>query len=1659
MDENNMHVNERRSSSNVNGSVRRGTTPSNLTIQNQGTPPRPTSLMDSPTQHSGSSTIVQVIVNRDEKGYGMKVSGDNPVYVQSVKPGGAAEKAGLYAGDKIIEVNGENVMSSTHTHVVGLIRSASQVTLTVQQRKSNSTKSRVDSPSLLTRSSTSPSPHQITGPQPVDHEKLEQFKLQKTRQLQLMIEKEKRYLEQLRSQYALTRSDKTLEDVEKTERNLLKLNGTLMGHVGPIEQSPPSFSTSHNLSNEMRIHSNDLLPPTANVLSSKSKTLPPPDVAPPLPKRNRPSSATYRKTSTQYANGLMINTSNNNNGQQLNNRTVSGVNISNTTNIIGGDSNFNQRRDRFFNNQDTPPPLPPRNLPQPRPAMPMSLENDLEAANSISKQMSYPLVATCATIINSYPLNHSHHRTKSSPDSLLMMTPAEASRRLIASESMSDIRPAGYGQNATPPGTPPPPYPNASPEVARRQSLNKDLDMDISEDYVDLSFGSPSKEINLSRSMIGAGDIHAASSQIAQQRIISMEDDEMSDQEVNQLDDHGPFKSLSRLWDNTPHLAVFMNYVLSNSDPNSLLFYLLTDLYKEGNAKDMRKWAYEIHSSFLVPGAPLRLANVEEGIAHEIDDVLMREYDKEEILRKIFWKARNKAKEELTKQLNHFQQKRTAGLGTMYGPSDEQLCNMNHEKARELKIYDTLLVDKLDPYLEEIDKENYDPKKYYTAAALATVIIRIFGVRIVAPLDRFPMFVNKEKSFRTKFMKYLPRKLTVQGHQFNAQQYYTVIVCNHCHQIIYGIGPQGYQCSVCLINLHRTCVKLYDDSCPGPITKKDRGIQKVMEKIGHRGNQKRKSAPHSHLDRKQDEKETHNPEIGDMKPNQSLTRTDSDRRPDAKNENTSQGSQEHIQNDEESVTTMENTKSLPPFTDKKKNASSINRSESVKESSDKQKNERKQQRRNISDPLHNTSESGTIDSNDLPWSGSTGSSSNTSINSNSRYSNESPTGGNGGCDSDGNNETDYLDWQSGLPEEELQKLSSHEKERQDIINELFYTEKSHLRNLDILSRIFLKGIKEKSLLKEEEIQLIFPNLPDLLKIHGKFKCILKNKKIRDGIIWKNIGESLLTMFEGELGETLQKVAATFCENQQCALELIKEKRRKDSKFSMGLNELEKNNDCRRLTLQGFIVSEMQRLAKYPLLIERLISILEKIESNSQDLEYSQVEMNSLTRAHDRAKEIINYINEAAAKAWCKYRLEEIQNHLDTSLFSTSSNKEIVNEFKSIDLTNYNYVYDGPVHLKRQNKAHLQVHMVLLEEFVVLLQRDSERYLLKFFQNGKPGQPPLAPIIKMSTLLVRTNAAFESSLFLVNTSASSMYELLTRDSSERKTWFTHLSNAVESFKQPGGKTKTSEPDEEETVDELPNLQDAIERAETIGSDTSGSDAERNSSSSQVRSTETNNTSSHEDDESTDGKSDITVVEKNDIEINDDVNPKQIKRKGDEVSKAIDEKQNLCADVLNIDRKDFKIIADMTSEANTRDPIDLVIASMNQVDLIFKAVNESLTVTDAELIKGGTTPSCTSQKNFIQNDYHRYPSEMNDVKEAATKLNRLLTELLEVVKDKDEEYLRLRREQEKTREQLHARLSLECSSQEINKDVVDVSADVSQTGDLESIEESLTENDMN
>ncbi|RZC35415.1 hypothetical protein BDFB_006136 [Asbolus verrucosus] len=98
---------------------------------------------------------------------------------------------------------------------------------------------------------------------------------------------------------------------------------------------------------------------------------------------------------------------------------------------------------------------------------------------------------------------------------------------------------------------------------------------------------------------------------------------------------------------------------------------------------------------------------------------------------------------------------------------------------------------------------------------------------------------------------------------------------------------------------------------------------------------------------------------GDSKPSQPVSRSGSDRRPDIVREEILKSAEggastttEHGQNKQENETSAPDNVASFPATAKKRSSSNINRSESVKEQSEKRK-----QRRNISDPSHNTTRS------------------------------------------------------------------------------------------------------------------------------------------------------------------------------------------------------------------------------------------------------------------------------------------------------------------------------------------------------------------------------------------------------------------------------------------------------------------------------------------------------------------------------------------------------------------------------------------------------------------------------------------------------------------------------------------------------------------------------
>lgn len=321
-------------------------------------------------------------------------------------------------------------------------------------------------------------------------------------------------------------------------------------------------------------------------------------------------------------------------------------------------------------------------------------------------------------------------------------------------------------------------------------------------------------------------------------------------------EDDGIFRSISMLTapENSAYLIVFLNFVLSNSKPSAILFYLITDLYKKGNIKDMRKWAYEIHSTFLVPTAPLSFLpdtdNMCETIARDIDDKLShaknyqpternsgsQDFEMAGQLRTIFQKARSRARDMINRQMEEFQEKRTAGLGTMFGPSAQDLAAAKKSKVSEQKIVEDFLMPKLQIMLDETENAPESDEKMALASALSTVVHKIFLPRgSAAPnTERINHYVTREKSFKSRLMS-KSRKSVIRGHHLILRQYYETTHCNHCGNLIWGVAPQGYACSDCGLNVHRCCSKLLEETCPGPIHASVDRFTKLMDRIREKG--------------------------------------------------------------------------------------------------------------------------------------------------------------------------------------------------------------------------------------------------------------------------------------------------------------------------------------------------------------------------------------------------------------------------------------------------------------------------------------------------------------------------------------------------------------------------------------------------------------------------------------------------------------------------------------------------------------------------------------------------------------------------------------------------------------------------------------------------------
>ncbi|KAK3611367.1 hypothetical protein CHS0354_025897 [Potamilus streckersoni] len=1227
---------------------------------------------DSSQPSASSVPLIQrvAIVQKDEKGYGLTVSGDNPVYVQSVKPDGAAARAGVQKGDRIIKVNGTLVTNSNHIEVVKMIKSGSYVALTLLGKPQTippNRESSSDRESGLSRDSVM---DRITNPQPVNAEKDREMKQQKLATLQNMYGAVLEECEKLRKSSRNSSGEKFLTQLHEKERMLKGLDAQIQNLQG---LGPPDPNASPHL-REVDANNTDTAPWLPGGPKHFKHSSMPASTMRPIQEVTGP---------TRYGNVARSKSD------------VSGRKMAVTQSVTTTDGQTYRR------------------------------------AESSPETSSVPTAVSDMGSMSDSPQNSpSTSPTPLHPQNVDMDTHPHDSG--IDDGSISSVGTISGGSRTT------------------HQIIGMDDDDFTSEDEL------PS-------------DLERRQPKPVSPFLAKLQTLEMGDSKV--------FTDISVLENKPAHMAIFLHYILSQHDPSALLFYLMANYYNQaqGNTKDLKKWAYEIHSTFLVHQAPLRV-KLDDSVVTAIDQTLQYKSEKEEPLRSIFNVARNIARNEVQELLSDFRQKKEKGL--IHGAHE---LKDNMDKNEETRLIEQYLVPDLDRCFQpkkSLDDDSVPPDKYQAQGWAIATFLRNLGTK--HPLhssaaERSLSFIMKDKR-GSKFLPRMNKSKSQKGHQFNLQHFQKVEFCMHCNGVLWGVGYQGYLCQSCEQCVHKHCLEDLEEQCAKK--RKPRGQvpsimpfrKSVPPTSGHGYGAVRlaltdiwNTATQFYTPVSESEKEVSSPT---MVPSQTSTfNVQPLKEPEDKELNifreTGHSVTQLVSKYEQAVIPESGTegekeqKSLRPsaFAKGRKGAD-LGRSESMKGRGD-QRNDRPT-RRSKSD----------VDMDDHMLKAALNASGSSSTSSLSNRSGESPVGSTDTLtqqiqeDSDFDVEPDLPSLKQVLGEEVVKKLKPKEKKRQDVINELFYTERSHLKNLKILDKLFYKPMMADPNISQEFTKSLFPNLETMIILHSSLNKSFKERRKEKSVV-QSVGDLLLARFDGDAGENFRNGCAIFCRNQSHALENLKVRIRKDQRLAQLLGDAENNPLCQRLSLKDFIPRQMMRLTKYPLLIENLL----KYTSTTGE-EYANLE-----RSHQCCKHILEYVNQAVKDCENHQRLIDLHKRIDKKIDNVSEMEDL----KSFDIRDQTLVYDGSLTWRINNRKQIELHVVLMEKAMVLLQKQEDRLVLKC-QNtqlvqGKDDAKRHSPLLWLNNVLARNDATDKRAFFVVNTSHSGpqIYQLVAATAEEQRKW--------------------------------------------------------------------------------------------------------------------------------------------------------------------------------------------------------------------------------------------------------------------------------------------------
>lgn len=234
--------------------------------------------------------------------------------------------------------------------------------------------------------------------------------------------------------------------------------------------------------------------------------------------------------------------------------------------------------------------------------------------------------------------------------------------------------------------------------------------------------------------------------------------------------------------------------------------------------------------------------------------------------------------------------------------------------------------------------------------------------------------------------------------------------------------------------------------------------------------------------------------------------------------------------------------------------------------------------------------------------------------------------------------------------------SKKDEKRYQVAKEILDTEKKYLSCLRTLKEVFEKPVRENSLIQEKEITVLFPKeLDQIFESHTHFmkdlEMRLQNWKLQ-GIVG-----DIFTKLSSSYHVDVLRIYSNYVNNFPKAIGVINKASRGSQKFRKFLQTCSSNSECEGLDLPSFLLTPIQRLPRYVLLLRQLSKHTDPGHPDSFHIE----------SALETMKQMINILNDSiqsSCKLASKYHTRRSQRRKYLKKKGKSLHKSSLNSSES-----------------------------------------------------------------------------------------------------------------------------------------------------------------------------------------------------------------------------------------------------------------------------------------------------------------------------------------------------------------------------------------------------------